>query len=120
MKNENDNELTVFGSYLFLLSSFQYLLSIFVFNFYSVHRKHYTTNSLYNNVILFGMIITLFIVTINNFKNLSIFKEIIELESETLNFEFASEKNRFILIIFGTVNMILSLISEHFISKKIS
>ena len=120
VKNENDNELTVFGSYLFLLSSFQYLLSIFVFNFYSVHRKHYTTNSLYNNVILFGMIITLFIVTINNFKNLSIFKEIIELESETLNFEFASEKNRFILIIFGTVNMILSLISEHFISKKIS
>jgi hypothetical protein len=66
------------------------------------------------------MIVTLLIISINNFKNLGIISQIIELESENLNFEFASEKNRFILIIFGTVNMILSLISEYFISKKIS
>ena len=118
--NENNSELTILGSYLFLFSSFQYLLSIFVFNFFSVHRKHYTTNSLYVTVVLFGMIVTLLIISINNFKNFGIISQIIELEAENLKFEFASEKNRFILIIFGSVNMFLSLISEQFISNKIS
>ena len=115
-----ENKESIFGSYIFLLSSFQYILSIFVFNCNSLHRKHYSTNSLYITFVLISMVFTLLIITVNEFKNLTFVRSFVKLEPEYCNFEYSLEKNRFFLIIFGNVNMILSLLAEQIISRKIS
>ena len=115
-----ENKESIFGSYIFLLSSFQYILSIFVFNCNSLHRKHYTTNSLYITFVLISMVFTLLIITVNGFKNLTFVRSFVKLEPEYCNFEYSLEKNRFFLLFFGTVNMCLSYFAEQIISRKIS
>ncbi len=115
-----ENKESIFGSYIFLLSSFQYILSIFVFNCNSLHRKHYSTNSLYIVFVLISMVFTLLIITVNGFKNLTFVRSFVKLEPEYCNFEYSLEKNRFVLIIFGNVNLFLSLSAEQIISRKIS
>ena len=66
------------------------------------------------------MVFTLLIITVNEFKNLTFVRSFVKLEPEYCNFEYSLEKNRFFLIIFENVNMILSLLAEQIISRKIS
>ena len=116
---DNDNELTVLGSYLFLFNAFQYLICNFVFNSQSLHRKHFSSNSIYLIFLFFGLLITLLFVTINEFKNFSIVSNIITFEGDNTHFETIFEFNKFILQIFILTDVLLGILFEWLVAWKI-
>lgn len=118
-KNDNTTYLTIFGTYLFIFVSFQHLICNFVFNSQSVHRKHFSTNSLYILFEFLGSLISLLLVTINGFPNLFLANKIVLFEANTENFEYFLEKNKFVLQCFVFGDILVAWTLEKIISTKV-
>ena len=109
----------IFISYMFIFLCFQYILIIFIFNCKSVHRKHFSTNSIL--IIILLLIILLIIQFLFFAENIDApwIKALIQFEDAIEEFDFYSELNKLIIQSFVIVNLVLSLANELFIISKL-
>ena len=109
----------IFISYMFIFLCFQYILIIFIFNCKSVHRKHFSTNSIL--IIILLLIILLIIQFLFFAENMDApwIKALIQFEDAIEEFDFYSELNKLIIQSFVIVNLVLSLANELFIISKL-
>lgn len=115
----SDTQVTVFGSYIFLFTSFQYLTCNFVFNSQSLHRKHFFSNSTYLIFLFFGTLLTLLFVTIDKFQDHFFNRTFVSLEGNSKYFEYTYEFNKFILQVFVVSDVLVGLIFEWVVTWKI-
>ena len=108
----------VFISYMFIFICFQCLLIIYVFNYKSVHRKHYSTNSLLLIILLLFLNFILQFMFFNGSSSNKWMKDLIDFEDSFEAFDFFSELNKFITQCFAIVNFVLSLLVEVIIATK--
>ena len=108
----------VFISYMFIFICFQSLLIIYVFNYKSVHRKHYSTNSLLLIILLLFLNFILQFMFFNGSSSNKWMKDLIDFEDSFEAFDFFSELNKFITQCFAIVNFVLSLLVEVIIATK--
>ena len=109
----------VFISYMFIFICFQYLLAIFVFNYKSVHRKHFSTNSIFIIVLLLILNMNLQFIYFSDNKLLSKITGIIEFEDSNETFEYYLELNKLSVHCFIILDLILSMIIELFIVTRL-
>ena len=109
----------VYLSYMFIFICFQYILVIFVFNYKSIHRKHFTTNSILIIVLLLILVIILEFLFFTDTKRLNWVRKYIEFEDHNEIFEYYLELNKLVTQCFIVVNLILSMIIELFIVTKL-
>ena len=104
---------------MFIFLCFQYILIIFIFNCKSVHRKHFSTNSIL--IIILLLIILLIIQFLFFAENIDApwIKALIQFEDAIEEFDFYSELNKLIIQSFVIVNLVLSLANELFIISKL-
>ena len=109
----------VFVSYMFFFICFQYILVIIVFNYKSVHRKHFSTNSILIIILLLISAINLQFLFFSGTKILSKVKTVIEFEDNNEIFEYYLELNKLNVQCFIVVDLILSMIIELFIVTRL-
>ena len=84
----------VYLSYMFIFICFQYILVIFVFNYKSIHRKHFTTNSIFIIGLLLILNIILQFLYFTGTKRLNWVRNFIEFEDNNEIFEYFLELNK--------------------------
>jgi len=107
----------IYLSYMFVFICFQYLLVIFVFNYKSIHRKHFTTNSILIIALLAILTITLQFLFYSGNKNYSLIKNFIEFEDNNEFFEYHLQLNKLITQILIMADLILSMTIEFLVTK---
>ena len=116
--NSSGNNI-VFISYMFIFICFQYILVIFVFNYKSVHRKHFSTNSILMIVLLLILTFILQLIFYAGSSNTFWIKNLVHFEESIEIFDFFSELNKLIIQSFVIVYLALSLIVEIFVVNKL-
>ena len=116
--NSSNNNI-VFISYMFIFICLQYIQIIFVFNYNSVHRKHFSTNSILIIILLLILIIILQLLFFSESVDKSWIKTFVNFEDSIENFAFYSELNKIVTQGFAIVNLILSLSAEIFVVNKL-
>ena len=109
----------VFVSYMFIFICFQYILIILVFNYKSIHRKHFTTNSILIIGLLLILVIILEFLFFSGNKRFHWIREFIEFEDNNEIFEYYLELNKLITQSFIVVDLILSMAIEVLIVTKL-
>ena len=116
--NSSGNNI-VFISYMFIFICFQYILIIFVFNYKSVHRKHFSTNSILIIILLLILILILQFLFFAGNNDEDWIKNFVHFEDSVEVFDFFSELNRLITQCFAIVNLLISLSIEIFVVNKL-
>ena len=116
--NSSNNNI-IFISYMFIFICLQYIQIIFVFNYNSVHRKHFSTNSILIIILLLILIIILQLLFFSESVDKSWIKTFVNFEDSIENFAFYSELNKIVTQGFAIVNLILSLSAEIFVVNKL-
>ena len=109
----------VFISYMFVFVCLQYSLIIFVFNCKSVHRKHFSTNSIFIIVLLIVLIFIFHFIFFIESSSSAYIKDMVQFEDSIELFDYYSELNKLMTQIFAIVNLNISLIVELLIINKI-
>ena len=109
----------IYLSYMFIFICLQYLLIIFVFNYKSIHRKHFTTNSILIIMLLLVLTITLQFLFFIGIDNYDWIRKYIEFEDSNEIFENYSELNKLLTQCFIIGNIILSMAIEIFIVTRL-
>ena len=109
----------VYLSYMFIFICFQYLLVIFVFNYKSIHRKHFTTNSILIIALLLILNIILQFLFFIGTERFDWARKFIEFEDNNEIFEYYLELNKLITQCFILVDLILSMAIELFIVMRL-
>ena len=109
----------VFISYMFVFVCLQYSLTIFVFNWKSIHRKHFLTNSIFIIVLLIVLIFIFHLILFIESSSSAYIKDMVKFEDGIELFDYYLELNKFMTQIFAIVNLIISLIVEWLIINKI-
>ena len=109
----------IFTNLIFVFVSFTFLLTIFAINTNSIHRKHYTTNSIYSSVILFLIMFLMGCLYYNTSHTLRFIKNFVELEDGRIDKEFTKQHNVIALLFFIFLNFIVIMSIENFIAKKL-
>ena len=109
----------VFISYMFVFVCLQYSLIIFVFNCKSVHRKHFSTNSIFIIVLLIVLIFIFHFIFFIESSSSAFIKDMVQFEDSIELFDYYSELNKLMTQIFAIVNLNISLIVELLIINKI-
>ena len=107
----------VYLSYMFIFICFQYLLVNFVFNYKSIHRKHFTTNSILIIIVLFILTMTLQFLLYSGNRNYGWIKNFIEFEDNNERFEYRLQFNKLMIPCFILVDIILSMGVELIITR---
>ena len=115
----SSGEDIVFISYMFIFICFQYILVIFVFNYKSIHRKHFTTNSVLIIILLLILIITLQFLFFSGTNEFSWLNSLIEFEDDNEIFEYFLQLNKLFIQCFILVDLILSMAIELFIVTRL-
>ena len=109
----------VYLSYMFIFICFQYILVIFVFNYKSIHRKHFTTNSIFIIGFLLILNIILQFLYFTGTKRLNWVRNFIEFEDNNEIFEYFLELNKLNTQILIAFYLILAMIIEILIVIKL-
>ena len=109
----------VFISYMFIFICFQYVIIIFVFNYNSVHRKHFSTNSILIIVLLSVIILILQFLFFTESDKMNWTKDLVQFEDGIDIFDYFSELNKLITQCFALANLFLSIPIEILIINKI-
>ena len=109
----------VFISYMFIFICFQYVLIIFIFNYKSVHRKHFSTNSVLIIILLLILTIIMQFIFFAGSSDAGWIKNFIQFEDSIEAFDFFSELNKLITQSFVIINLFISLSIEIFIVGKL-
>ena len=115
--NSNGKNI-VFISYMIIFICFQYLLIIFVFNCKSIHRKHFSTNSVLIIVLLIVLILIFQLIFFSAESSLDWVKNLVQFEDGIELFDYYSELNKLMTQIFAFVNLIVSIFVELIIINK--
>ena len=110
----------VFTSYIFIFICFQFILAVFVFNYKSMHRRHFTTNSF----LIIALLVILIIIfqflfysgTTDSFRFIS---DHIEFEDNNEYFDFYHQMNSLLLNFFIICQLTLSMFIEIIIVSKL-
>ena len=116
--NSSGNDI-VFISYMFVFICFQYVLIIFVFNYKSVHRKHFSTNSVLIIILLLILIFILQFLFFAGNSDENWIKNFVHFEDSIEVFDFFSELNKLTTQCFAIVNLLISLSIEIFVVNKL-
>ena len=96
----------------------QYILVIFVFNCKSIHRKHFSTNSIFIIVLLLILIFIFHFIFFIESTSTGWIKDMIQFEDGIELFDYYSELNKLMTQIFAIVNLNISLFIEMIIINK--
>ena len=116
--NSSGNNI-VFISYMFVFICFQYILIIFVFNYKSVHRKHFSTNSILIIVLLLILTFIIHSIFFTGSSDSHWGQNLIQFEDSIEIFDFFSELNKLIAQVFALMNLFLSLLVEIFVVNRL-
>ena len=115
--NSNGKNI-VFISYMIVFICLQYILVIFVFNCKSIHRKHFSTNSIFIIVLLLILIFIFHFIFFIESTSTGWIKDMIQFEDGIELFDYYSELNKLMTQIFAIVNLNISLFIEMIIINK--